>query len=120
MSRILVVDDYEDTRVLLEMILTGAGYQVLTAADGREALATAEVYRPDAVVMDLFMPGVDGFQATRQLKTHPATRDVPVIAYTARPIPLSRDENALFDAVCVKPCSPDALLNVLHELLPTT
>jgi CheY-like chemotaxis protein len=87
---------------------------VWTARDGREAVALCERNKPDLVLMDLIMPGMDGVEATRRIKAEPGLGDLPVIAYTARSSPLERIEG-LFSAVCVKPCSPDALLTAVRK-----
>jgi CheY-like chemotaxis protein len=117
MSQVLVVEDYDDARTMVEMILQDAGYQVLLAADGFEGVTMARRHRPDAILMDIFMPGLDGIEATRQIKADPATAAVPVIAYTAKPTSV-RGEPALFSAVCAKPCDPDDLLKLLGEFAP--
>jgi CheY-like chemotaxis protein len=117
MSQVLVVEDYDDARTMVEMILQDAGYQVLLAADGVEGVTMARRHRPDAILMDIFMPGLDGIEATRQIKADPATAAVPVIAYTAKPTSV-RAERELFSAVCAKPCDPDDLLKLLGEFAP--
>ena len=116
MSQVLVVEDYDDARTMVEMILQDAGYQVLLAADGLEGVTMARRHRPDAILMDIFMPGLDGIEATRQIKADPATAAVPVIAYTAKPTSV-RAEAALFSAVCAKPCDPDDLVEAVRALL---
>ena len=116
MRRVLVVEDYDDARHLIGLILEGAGYGVLSAADGLAGVELARKHRPDAIVMDLFMPIMDGVEATRRIRAFPEMRDVPVIAYTARPAPLAQDGD-LFDAVCIKPCPPDILLAALRGVL---
>ena len=115
-ERVLVVDDYDDARELLGLILQHVGFDVRLAANGAEALERARLDRPDVVVMDLFMPGMDGIEATRRMRADPALRHVPVIAYTARTTPLNEDEQ-LFAAVCLKPCSPDRLIGLLRAAL---
>jgi CheY-like chemotaxis protein len=116
-SQVLVVEDYEDARAMVEMILEDAGYRVLLAADGLEGVSMARQHHPDAILMDIFMPGLDGIEATRQLKADPATAAVPVIAYTAKPASVRAGEE-LFAAVCTKPCPPDELLKVVGEFAP--
>lgn len=106
MSQVLVVEDYDDARMMVEMILEDAGYRVLSAADGAEGVSMARRHRPDAILMDIFMPVLDGIEATRRIKADPATAGVPVIAYTAKPASV-RDGEDLFAAVCAKPCPPD-------------
>jgi len=85
MSQVLIVEDYDDARMMVEMILEDAGYHVLLASDGVEGVTLARTHHPDAILMDIFMPGLDGIEATRQIKADPATASVPVIAYTAKP-----------------------------------
>jgi CheY-like chemotaxis protein len=115
-ARILVVDDYADARDLLAIVLEYAGFQVRSAATGAEAVALARTHPFDAVIMDVFMPGMDGVEATRLIKAEPGLQDLPVIAYTARPSPLEQVGN-LFSAICVKPCPPDKLLGVVRAAL---
>ncbi|HEY7410371.1 MAG TPA: response regulator [Vicinamibacteria bacterium] len=81
--RILVVDDLADQRRMYGAYLEHEGYEVRTAANGTEAIALAVEFRPDLIVMDLSMPGLDGFEATRVLKQMERTRDIPVLALTA-------------------------------------
>jgi CheY-like chemotaxis protein len=117
MSQVLVVEDYEDARAMVEWILEDAGYHVLLAADGAKGVTMAREHHPDAILMDIFMPGLDGIEATRQLKADPTTAAVPVIAYTAKPA-FVRDGEELFAAVCTKPCPPEELLKVVSEFAP--
>lgn len=114
---ILVVDDYADARDLLDTLLTREGYQVLTAADGAEGLKVACETQPDAIIMDIFMPTMDGLEATARLKADPRTANTPVIAYTAKP-PAVDGKDDFFAAVCAKPCPPALLLSVLQQVLP--
>src|SRR5215470_559109 len=81
-TRVLIVDDVEDNRRIYTMFLTAAGFEVRSAADGHEALARVHALRPDVVVMDLAIPGIDGWAVTRRLKRDPRTRSIPVIALT--------------------------------------
>jgi CheY-like chemotaxis protein len=116
MSRVLVVDDHDDARDLLAVIVSGRGYEVETAADGEAAVAEARRSKPDVIIMDLFMPGVDGYEAARRLRADPALARVPIVAHTARSSPTGM-ESGLFDACCIKPCPPDDLLRVLEQVL---
>jgi CheY-like chemotaxis protein len=83
MARILVVEDSPDIRVLIRMLLEAGGHEVLTAADGREAIEAARRERPEVVLMDLSLPVLSGWEAAREIKADPATRSIPVIAVTA-------------------------------------
>ena len=78
-ARILVVDDIEANVRLLEAKLTAEYYEVLTASDGPTALAIAAKEKPDIVLLDIMMPGMDGFQVCRRLKDDPETRHIPVV-----------------------------------------
>ncbi|MBX3192774.1 MAG: response regulator [Labilithrix sp.] len=78
----LVVDDYEDTRLIYAETLRFAGFEVAEAANGRDAIELARRINPDVVVMDLAMPVMDGWEATRRLKSDPRTRTIPIVAVT--------------------------------------
>jgi CheY-like chemotaxis protein len=83
MAKILLVEDNEYNREMLAKRLERAGFNVATAVDGREGLAMAESENPDVILMDLDLPEIDGWEATRRLKMSPATSGIPVIALTA-------------------------------------
>jgi two-component system cell cycle response regulator DivK len=116
---ILVVDDYADSREMVAEYLTFRGFQVLEARDGDEAIALARTMKPQIVLMDLQMPGIDGWEATRILKSDPETCDIAVVALTAHA--LKREVEAAFhvgcDAVIPKPCDLTALGNALGRML---
>ena len=81
---ILVVEDNQADRTRLETLLGAAGYQVSSAGNGTEALASVKRHKPDAILMDVNMPGMDGFAATRALRGDDATKDIPVVLVTAK------------------------------------
>jgi two-component system cell cycle response regulator DivK len=82
--KLLYVEDNDDNVFMLKMRLDLlGGYEMLVASDGARAIAQAHAYRPDLVLMDLHLPGIDGWEATRRLKANPETRDIPIIALTA-------------------------------------
>ena len=111
----LLVDDYPDALELYSVVLTGLGFDVATASSGRAALAAADAARPDVVVMDLFMPNMDGWETTRRIRErHP---DVPVIALSARPVADADDGRSLFVRMCSKPCLPDALARIITNVI---
>jgi two-component system cell cycle response regulator DivK len=118
--RILVVEDQEDNRRILRDLLTSAGYEIIQAENGEEALAAAARERPDLILMDIQLPVLDGYEATRRIKANPALRAIPVIAVTS--YALSGDENkaraAGCDAYVTKPFSPRALLAKIREYVP--
>jgi len=80
---ILIVEDSELNRRLLEAVLEPHGYRLLVAEDGETGLALARTHRPDLILMDVLLPGIDGYEATRQLRADPDTRQIVVIALTA-------------------------------------
>ncbi len=119
-TRILVVEDQEDNRRILRDLLTSAGYEVLEALTGEAGVLAAETQRPDLILMDIQLPGLDGYEATRRIKGNPALRPIPIIAVTS--YALSGDEvkarEAGCDAYVTKPFSPRALLAKVREYLP--
>jgi two-component system cell cycle response regulator DivK len=119
-KRILIVEDQEDNRKILRDLLTSVGYELVEATTGEEGVALAETARPDLILMDIQLPGLDGYEATRRIKANPALRQIPVIAVTS--YALSGDEvkarEAGCDAYVSKPFSPRALLAKVREFLP--
>jgi len=116
---VLLVEDYDDCREMYGAGLTLAGFQVVTARDGFEALQVARRTIPDVILMDLGLPGMDGCEATRLLKRDPRTATVPVIALTAQPLPgegRSLDGQD-FEDVIFKPCLPDTLADRVSRVL---
>src|SRR5882724_10299477 len=91
-ARILLVEDDEMNRVMLSRRLQRRGYEVLTAIDGESGLALIGSEAPALVLMDMSLPGIDGWQATRQLKAEPATRAVPIVALTAHAMAGDREQ----------------------------
>jgi len=79
-KRILVIEDQEDNRRILRDLLTSADFEVIEAVDGEAGLATAATHRPDLILMDIQLPGLDGYEATRRIKADAALRAIPVIA----------------------------------------
>jgi two-component system, cell cycle response regulator DivK len=118
MKKILVIEDVEFNRDLLVQLLE-EDYEVLTAVDGAEGLALAERERPDLVLMDLSLPVIDGWEATRRLKAHPALKDVPVIALSAHA--MIGDEERARQAGCddylSKPLNDQLLFAKLDKFL---
>jgi two-component system cell cycle response regulator DivK len=116
---ILVVDDNATNLVLMRFILEPRGYAVTTAASADEALASIATQRPRVILMDLQMPGVSGFDLTRQLKTDPATRDIVIVAVTA--YAMSGDEERARAAGCddylTKPIDKERLRRVVADIL---
>ena len=119
-KRILVVEDQEDNRRILRDLLTSVGYELIEAVTGDVGVAMAETHRPDLILMDIQLPGLDGYEATRRIKANPALRPIPIIAVTS--FALSGDDikayEAGFDGYVTKPYSPRQLLAKIREYLP--
>ncbi len=119
-KRILVIEDQEDNRQLLRDLLTSADFEVIEAEDGEAGLAAAAKCRPDLILMDIQLPVLDGYEATRQIKADPALRAIPIIVITS--YGLSGDDDkaraAGCDAYFSKPFSPRQLLAKVREYLP--
>jgi CheY-like chemotaxis protein len=118
-QRVLVVDDSPDARELWTVWLQFWGFAVEPAANGLEAIRKARTFQPHLVLMDLWMPIVDGLQATETLKADPHTKDVPVLALSADTFSLvgERAIQAGADRFLAKPVSPDALLDAIRDSL---
>jgi CheY-like chemotaxis protein len=117
---VLVVDDYKDTRELYAEYIRMSGITVETAADGFEGIEKAILLRPDAIVMDLSMPHLDGFETVRVLRGHERTRQIPVLALTGAMLESEgRAQEEGFSAFLRKPCLPQYLLHELRRFLPT-
>lgn len=116
---VLVVDDFEDNRAMYAEYLTYSGFRVAEAADGKEAVDKTRELLPDVVVMDLSLPVMDGWEATRLLKSDARTKGIPVIALTGHA--LAGHSNGAKEAGCdeflTKPCLPDQLVAKVNELL---
>jgi two-component system, cell cycle response regulator DivK len=119
MAKILVVEDNEMNRDMLSRRLERRGYQVVMAVDGGQGLALARSEAPDLILMDMSLPVLDGWEATRQLKAAPETRAIPIIALTAHA--MSDDRDQAIDAGCddydTKPVELPRLLEKIEALL---
>jgi two-component system cell cycle response regulator DivK len=117
--RILIVEDQDDNRKILRDLLTHAGYELIEALNGQEGVRLAGVERPDLILMDIQLPVLDGYAATRRIKADPALRAIPIIAVTS--YALSGDDVKAREAGCddyvTKPFSPRALLAKVREHL---
>ena len=118
-KRILVIEDQEDNRAILRDLLSAAGYSTSEAFNGADGVAKAEAERPDLILMDIQMPVMDGYEATRRIKANAAIAAIPVIAVTS--YALSGDAAKARDAGCdgyvTKPFSPRQLLGVIRGFL---
>ena len=119
-KRILVIEDHEDNRRIMNDTLSAAGCEVSEAVTGDAGVAMAESERPDLILMDIQLPGIDGYEATRLIKAKPALRHIPIIAVTS--YALSGDDvkakEAGCDAYLAKPFRPRELLAMVRELVP--
>lgn len=119
-KRILVVEDHEDTRRILRDLVTSAGYEMVEAVSGEEAVVMAGTHCPDLILMDIQLPELDGYEATRRIKADPTLRPIPIIAVTS--YALSGEETKAYEAGCAayvtKPFSPRHLLAKIQEYLP--
>ena len=119
-KRILVIEDQEDNRRILRDLLTSVGYEMIGAVTGEEGVTLAETHLPDLILMDIQLPGLDGYEATRRIKANPALRQIPIIAVTS--YALSGDDVKAFEAGCdayvTKPFVPRELLAKIREYVP--
>lgn len=116
---ILVVEDFEDAREMYRDYLEFSGFRVETARDGREAIDKAQALDPDLILMDLSLPGVDGWEATRLLKSDPATRHLLIVALSAHALAAEgeRARAAGCDGFIAKPCLPPDLVTEITRYL---
>lgn len=118
--RVLLVDDSATDRHVLAQVIAAGGYEVIEAASAEEAGERIASARPDAIVMDIVMPGKNGFEATRELTRDPATRDIPILVCTSKRQPTDRIWALRQGAreVLVKPVRREELLGAISRLLP--
>ena len=119
MPKILLVEDNEMNRDMLSRRLQRRGYEVLTAVDGESGLTLIRSEAPALILMDMSLPGIDGWEVTRQLKADPATRAIPIIALTAHAMAGDREQAlaAGCDDFDIKPIELDRLLGKIEALL---
>ena len=116
---ILVVDDYQDAREMYAEYLQFSGFRVAEARNGNEAVDQAFALRPDLILMDLSLPGKDGWEATRELKADERTRHIPIVALTGHALAGASDgaKKAGCDSFVTKPCLPDDLVAKVRATL---
>jgi CheY-like chemotaxis protein len=121
-SRILIVDDERQNRQLLEVLLEAEGYLLDTAASAEEALAAVARQRPDLILLDVMMPGMDGYQVVARLKANPDTVSIPVVMLTALDDRNSRSHGLMAGAAAflTKPIDRHALREAVMSLLRTS
>ena len=118
---VLLVDDFDDARQMYGHYLRHFGFEPIEAATGEDALTLAFARLPSIILMDLQLPGIDGWEITRRLKNDERTRDIPIIALTAHALEQERERTrqAGCDGFLAKPCPPDQLLTTIGKLLGT-
>jgi two-component system cell cycle response regulator DivK len=121
-KRILVVEDQEDNRRIIRDLLSTRGYELIEAADGEAGVRLAKEHRPDLILMDIQLPVLDGYEATRRIKADPELRAVPIVVVTS--YALSGDDQKAVAAGCdgyvAKPFSPRQLLATIRKFLGET
>jgi two-component system cell cycle response regulator DivK len=119
MAKILIVEDNEMNRDMLSRRLIRRGYEIVMAVDGEEGIAAAKTANPDLILMDMSLPVIDGWEATRRLKAEPLTRSIPIIGLTAHA--MAGDREKVIDAGCddydTKPIELPRLLQKIRALL---
>jgi twitching motility two-component system response regulator PilH len=115
---VLLIEDDPDQRRFLERMLVGSGWRVMAAADGDTGLLAAAEHRPDAIVLDIMMPRLNGYQACRRLKADPATSSIPVIIATTKDQPADEfwAKEVGADAFLAKPIDIRDLVDLLNSL----
>ena len=119
-KRILVVEDQEDNRQIIRDLLSATDYEIMEAESGEQALEAMAKQRPDLILMDIQLPGIDGYETTRRIKADPALRSITIIAVTS--YALGGEEQKARAAGCdeyvPKPYSPRQLLAKIRQYLP--
>jgi CheY-like chemotaxis protein len=118
---LLLVEDNEDNRIIYSTVLRHIGYEVVEAVDGVEAIALARSVRPDLILMDISLPQIDGWEATRILRQDPLTRDIPIIALTAHALADDRERAQAigFTSYLAKPVEPRAVVAEVQRWIGT-
>ncbi len=118
---VLVVDDFADNREMYSEYLSFFGYEVIEAQNGKEAIEAAQERMPDIIIMDLSLPVMDGWEATRRLKADERTKRIPVVALTGHALAghSKGAREAGCDSFLAKPCLPDQLVAEIRRMLET-
>ncbi len=122
MTKVLLVEDNEMNRDMLSRRLARKGFHVITAKDGLEGVSMASAETPDIILMDMSLPVIDGWEATRRIKGAPETASIPVVALTAHAMVSDREKalNAGCDGFDTKPVEFSRLLEIMKKLLPAS
>ena len=118
-KKILIVEDQVDNRKILRDLLVTSGFEVIEAIDGVEGVELAQTHLPDLILMDIQLPGIDGYEAIKRIKADSSLKEIPIIVVTS--YALSGDEKKAFEAGCdayvAKPFSPRRLLSIVQEFV---
>ena len=119
MKRILVVEDNEDNMYLIRVLLQKSGFAILEASDGAEGVELAVKEKPDLILMDIQLPRLDGYEATKRIKANKETKDIPVIALTSYALVGDREKalNAGCDGYIEKPINPETFVAEMEKYL---
>ncbi len=119
MKRILVVEDNEDNLHLIMVLLQKSGFAILEARDGAEGVELAVKEKPDLILMDIGLPVLDGYEATKRIKANKETKDIPVIALTSYAMPGDKEKalNAGCDCYIEKPINPEIFVAEMEKYL---
>ena len=119
-ARILLIEDHEDNRRIVRDLLRSVGYEIIEALTGEQGITLAASHLPDVILMDIQLPNIDGYEATRRIRANPQLRETPIIAVTS--YALSGDDAKAFEAGCTayvaKPFDPMDLLAKVREYVP--
>ena len=117
MQTVLIVDDNADERLIFTAVLQHHGYRVLTAGDGPSAIDTAQKHVPGIILMDIYLPGMNGLAATKVIRTLPETAGIPVICVTSFDVTAAEAQGAGCQRLLRKPVSPSQLINAVSMTL---
>ena len=119
MKKILVVEDNKNNLYMIKFILENSGYKIVEAIDGFEGVKLAAFEKPDLILMDMQLPGLDGYEATKQIKANEETNDIPIIAVTSYAMVGDREKTlkAGCDVYIEKPINPETFLSEIKQLL---
>jgi CheY-like chemotaxis protein len=117
----LIVDDFPDGRDITRCVLANLGFRTMEAANGHDALTRVREFRPDLVVLDLALPGLDGWEVARRIRAEAPIAKTTILGYTAHAEkgPLERAREAGCDEILIKPCPPRELAEGIRRLMPT-
>jgi two-component system cell cycle response regulator DivK len=119
MTKVLVIEDNEKNRYLISFLLKGAGYEVIEAITGEDGIEMAIREHPDLVLMDIQLPGIDGYETTRRIRASPADEKIPIIALTS--YAMTGDRERALTSGCngyvEKPINPDTIIEEIQKFL---